>query len=257
MNYEVSLHSDVGIKKDTNQDSLCLKQAQTDKGNILFAIVCDGMGGLEKGEVASATLIRTFSKWFEDELPYLLANNNAYDEIRYRWDRIIKEQNQIIGEYGREHHIQLGTTISAILILEDGKYLIGHVGDSRIYRITDSVIEQLTLDQTVVANEIRQGRLTPEEAERDPRRNVLLQCIGASKIVEPNFVTGQINTNECYLLCSDGFRHVVTPDEIKEAFIPSNNSDEQQMHQNIVRLIELNKEREETDNISAILIKTI
>ena len=55
MNYEFSLHSDVGIKKDTNQDSLCLKQAQTDKGNILLAIVCDGMGGLEKGEVASAT----------------------------------------------------------------------------------------------------------------------------------------------------------------------------------------------------------
>lgn len=257
MNYEFSLHSDVGIKKDTNQDSLCLKQAQTDKGNILLAIVCDGMGGLEKGEVASATLIKTFSEWFENELPYLLAKDNSFDEIRYRWDRIIKEQNQIIGEYGRENHIALGTTISALLILEDGKYLIGHVGDSRIYRITNETSEVITLDQTVVANEVRHGRLTPEQAERDPRRNVLLQCIGASKIVEPDFITGQVNSNECYMLCSDGFRHVVTADEIKAAFAPSNNMNEMQMNKNIVKLIELNKAREETDNISVILIKTV
>lgn len=256
MSYLFSLHTDVGIRKDTNQDSLCIKQAQTDKGDIFLAIVCDGMGGLEKGEVASATLIKTFSEWFETELPFLLAKDNFCEEIRYRWDRIIKEQNQIIGEYGRKHHIQLGTTISVILIFENGQYLIGHVGDSRIYKITDETIEALTLDQTVVANEIRNGRLTQEQAERDPRRNVLLQCIGASKIVEPDFITGQVNINECYMLCSDGFRHVVTTAEIKEAFSPSNNLDETQMHKNIVKLIELNKEREETDNISAILIKT-
>ncbi len=257
MSYLFSLHTDVGIRKDTNQDSLCLKQAQTDKGDILLAIVCDGMGGLEKGEVASATLIKVFSEWFETELPYLLAKDNSYEEIRYRWDRIIKEQNQIIGEYGRKHHIALGTTISALLILEDGKYLIGHVGDSRVYKITEDNIEVITFDQTVVANEVKHGRLTPEQAERDSRRNVLLQCIGASKIVEPDFIAGQVNANECYMLCSDGFRHVVTADEIKEAFAPSNNLDETQMHKNIVKLIELNKEREETDNISAILIKTV
>ncbi|HBM98601.1 MAG TPA: serine/threonine-protein phosphatase [Ruminococcus sp.] len=257
MNYLFSLHSDVGIKKDTNQDSLCIKQAQTDKGNLLLAIVCDGMGGLEKGELASATLIKTFSEWFENELPYLLAKDNSYGEIRYRWDRIIKEQNQIIGEYGREHHIALGTTISVLLILEDGKYLIGHVGDSRVYKITDESIEVVTFDQTVAANEVRRGRLTQEQAERDSRRNVLLQCIGASKTVEPDFITGYVNANECYMLCSDGFRHVITADEIREAFAPSNNLDETQIHKNIVKLVELNKEREEMDNISAILIKPV
>lgn len=255
MELNIALHTDVGIIKDTNQDSMCVKLAQTEKGNILLAIVCDGMGGLEKGEVASATVIKAFSDWFENELPYQLAKVDYVEEIRYRWDRIIKEQNQIIGEYGRNNHFQLGTTITSLLILEDGQYLIGHVGDSRAYKITDESIEMLTMDQTVVANEIKLGRLTPEAAEKDPRRNVLLQCIGASRTVIPDFVKGEISEGECYMLCSDGFRHVVTSEEIKIAFAPTNNNDETTMKNNIVKLVEINKERGETDNISAILIK--
>ena len=74
MKFNVAIHTDVGIRKETNQDSLCLKQAETDKGVILLAIICDGMGGLEKGEVASATVITAFSKWFETEL-----TDNPYD----------------------------------------------------------------------------------------------------------------------------------------------------------------------------------
>lgn len=257
MKFNVAIHTDVGIRKETNQDSMCLKQAETEKGTILLAIICDGMGGLEKGEVASATVITAFSNWFESELPIQLAKETYAEDIRYRWERMIKEQNHNISDYGRAHYIQLGSTITALLIFEDGKYLIGHVGDSRAYRITDTDIEILTLDQTVVANEVRHGRLTPEQAERDPRRNVLLQCIGASKIVEPDFVEGSVAPNECYMLCSDGFRHVITADEIKAALSPANNPNEEAMSKNIVRLIELNKDREETDNISAILIKTV
>ena len=257
MDYQIAFHTDIGIRKETNQDSLCIKQAQTNKGTILLAMVCDGMGGLAKGEVASATIINAFSTWFEQELPNELASDNYIQEIRYRWDRMIKEQNQSIAEYGRLNHIQLGSTLTAILIFENGQYLIGHVGDTRVYRIKDDEIITLTLDQTVVANEVRQGRLTPEQAETDPRRNVLLQCIGASRIVEPDFIEGKIGTNECYMICSDGFRHVVSSDEIKNAFCPSNNPDETTMKNNVVKLIELNKERQETDNISAVLIKTI
>ncbi len=257
MSFCVEMHTDAGVRKKTNQDSICVKEAQTDKGNILIAIVCDGMGGLEKGEVASATIINTFSTWFEETLPYQLSKTNVVDEIIYCWERMIKEQNQNIAEYGRQNHIQLGSTITAMLFLEDGNYLIGHVGDSRAYKITDSSVEILTQDQTLIAREMKMGRLTPEEAERDPRRNVLLQCIGASKIVEPDFITGQYKSEECYMLCSDGFRHVVSADEIQKAFAPSHNDDEKIMKENIVRLIELNKERQETDNISSILIKII
>ena len=100
MSFCVEMHTDIGIRKETNQDSICVKEAQTDKGDILLAIICDGMGGLEKGEVASSTIISAFSKWFEETLPYLLAKDNVVDEVTYYWERLIKEQNQIIAEYG-------------------------------------------------------------------------------------------------------------------------------------------------------------
>lgn len=81
--FKVEMHTDIGIRKETNQDSMCVKEAQTDKGNILFTVICDGMGGLEKGEVASATIINAFSTWFENELPYQLSKSNAYDIIHF------------------------------------------------------------------------------------------------------------------------------------------------------------------------------
>lgn len=256
MEFEFALKTDVGIKKENNQDSCCIREAVTDEGTVFMAIICDGMGGLAKGEVASATLIKVFSDWFETELPLILATDSPLAEVEYRWDRIIKEQNQNIAAYGKSLRIQLGSTITAILILENGQYIVGHVGDSRAYRITNTNIEVLTEDQTVVAKEVKQGRLTPEQAELDPRRNVLLQCVGASRIVNPEFYYGDVQSNECYMLCSDGFRHVITKEEILKAFAPENNKTEAEMSEHISELIELNKFRHENDNITALLIKT-
>lgn len=257
MEYRIALQTDVGIKKETNQDSCCIKEAVTDNGTVLMAVICDGMGGLAKGEVASTTLIRIFSSWFENELPEILAMPKPLDEVEHRWDRIIKEQNQNIAAYGKSLNLQLGSTITAMLIFEDNNYIIAHVGDSRVYRITDESVEALTEDQTVVAKEVRQGKLTPEQVESDPRRNVLLQCVGASRIVEPEFYYGSVDSDECYMLCSDGFRHVITSEEILKAFAPSNNNTEEQMNTHIIDLIELNKFRHENDNITALLIKTV
>ncbi len=257
MNYQIALRTDVGIKKQTNQDSCSIQQAETEKGTILQAIVCDGMGGLSKGEVASATVIRTFTAWFEKDLPRLLGQNGSLDDIRHQWSRMIKQQNQNIAAYGKSLGLQLGTTITALLITESGDYLIGHVGDSRVYRITDDTIEMLTEDQTVVAREIQLGHMTPEEARKDPRRNVLLQCVGASRVVEPAFYYGTTKPGQCLMLCSDGFRHTVSSEEIQKAFSPRNNPDEDTMETNIETLIERNKFRHETDNITAVLIKAV
>ena len=257
MEYRIALQTDVGIKKETNQDSCCIKEAVTEKGTVLMAVICDGMGGLAKGEVASATLIKTFSLWFENELVEILPMDNPLDEVEYRWDRIIKEQNQNIAAYGKSLKLQLGSTITAMFILEDNRYIIVHVGDSRAYKITDEGVNVLTEDQTVVAKEVKQGKLTQEQAESDPRRNVLLQCVGASRIVEPTFYYGTVSFDECYMLCSDGFRHVVTNDEILNVFAPSQNDNEEQMNKHILDLIELNKFRHENDNITALLIKTV
>lgn len=257
LNFQIAYHTDTGTEKRTNQDCLGVLEAETDKGILLMAILCDGMGGLEKGEVASATLVRVFEKWFQEELPVLLAAENPLMEIQYSWERIIKTQNLNIAEYGRQCHIQMGSTLTVLLIMEDGTYLIGHVGDSRVYVIRNEGLDILTQDQTVTANEVRLGKMTIEQAAADPRRNVLLQCIGASRIVEPDFIRGQAKPGECYMLCSDGFRHEVDEEEIQKAFAPKNNIDEKAMKENTKRLVGLNMERGEQDNISVVLLKLV
>lgn len=255
MEFLVAACTDVGIRKESNQDSSCIKIARTDIGTIAMAVICDGMGGLSKGELASATVIKAFSAWFENELPGLI-DSFSVDEVKYRWDRLIKEQNYRIAEYGRSINAKLGTTLTALLIVGSGHTIICHVGDSRAYRIKDK-IEVLTEDQTVVGREVRRGLMTPEEAENDPRRNVLLQCIGASRTVIPDFIIGDVEKNCIYMLCSDGFRHKLTADEIFENLKPEILSNSDIMQQKIRNLVELNKMRMENDNITALLIKTV
>lgn len=248
-------YTDKGIQKATNQDSLCIKIAETSVGKVVLAVICDGMGGLSKGEVASASVTHAFSDWFEQELPAQLTKND-YNEIQYRWERIIKEQNQRIAEYGKRVRIQLGTTWTALLLIDSKFMLIGHVGDSRVYRIGHG-LEILTDDQTVVGREVRRGTMTPEQARVDPRRNVLLQCIGASKLVEPQFISGTPIPGEVYMLCSDGFRHRITEEEIYTAFLPQTLVNETVLEQKAKELVELNKHRQETDNISVLLVKIL
>lgn len=253
MNVLTAAHTDIGTKKATNQDSLCIKIADTALGKVVLAVICDGMGGLSKGEVASASVVNAFSDWFETELPAQLASQD-WSEIQYRWDRIIKEQNHRIGEYGRNEKIQLGTTLTALLLVGTRFMLIGHVGDTRAYRIDDR-LAVLTEDQTLIARELKRGAITPEQAKKDPRRNVLLQCIGASRLVEPEFIYGRPIQGEVYMLCSDGFRHMITDEEIYRAFAPQVLTDEAVMEQKAIELVELNKDRQETDNITVVLLK--
>ncbi|MDL2289413.1 serine/threonine-protein phosphatase, partial [Clostridia bacterium OttesenSCG-928-F22] len=218
-------HTDVGTQKDTNEDSLCIQVAKTNRGTAVLAAVCDGMGGLSKGELASATVIRALQAWFEEEFPELLAKKDMEADIRYQWDRIFKEQNRLIGAYGRAHKVQIGTTLTAILMLENELVLIGHVGDSRAYRMADS-LERLTEDHTVFNKELQHGSVPTDDLDEDSRRHILTQCIGASKVLEPDFIAGKANAGECYLLCSDGFRDKITPEEIAFALQPDKLMDE-------------------------------
>lgn len=251
MHYIATADTDVGISKSTNQDSVLIKHATTDVGEVLMAIVCDGMGGLAKGELASATVIRAFSKWFDEELPYELENVDM-QVIGGKWSLILKSLNVQILEYGQQLGSNLGTTFSGILFVDD-KYVIVHVGDTRIYHI-GSTLHQLTTDQTFVAREISRGTMTAEQAKTDKRRNLLLQCVGASKNVDPQILCG-IAEKGAYMICSDGFRHEVTPGEMYESLNPINFLNENAMHNNAKYLIELVKSRQEKDNISVVLIK--
>lgn len=243
--------TDVGIKKAVNEDSLLISQAVTSKGNVFFTLVCDGMGGLSSGELASATVIKRFSDWFKNDLKELLKRKDfQISDLKEPINRLLKNLNQDILLYGQDNKINLGTTATGMLIFND-KFLIFHVGDSRVYRLNNT-ITQLTEDQTWIHNEILKKRITIEQAKTDPRRNILLQCIGASKTVSPMFFNGTVHHGEVYLLCSDGFRHMVDETEILESLNLGQRLSSELITAKLHELVELNKVRNETDNITAI-----
>lgn len=254
MNFIISANTDIGISKSTNQDSLTNMVLKTPLGRMTFTVLCDGMGGLEKGEVASASVINAFRNWAVQELP-LLCNAPLEDAvIRSQWEKIVTEQNQTIKAYGARQGVRLGTTVVAMLLTQN-RYYILNVGDSRAYELTTQ-LRQITADQTFVAREIALGHMTQEEANVDARRNVLLQCVGASDEVYPDMFFGDVQKNAVYMLCSDGFRHEITPDEIFEKLQPVVLFDDYAMQQHTLSLIELNKRRQERDHISVALVRT-
>ena len=254
MNYIVQGCTDIGNVKSTNQDSFMLRVFSTNIGKVAFGILCDGMGGLAKGEVASASLVNAFKKWTEEKLPVLCENGINDADIYNDWCAIATEFNEKIKLYGKSSGVSMGTTLTAIL-LTDSRYYIVNVGDTRAYELHDG-ISVLTKDHSVVAREIEMGLLTEEQAENDPRRSVLLQCIGASDVVYPDVFYGETKKDAVYMLCSDGFRHVISPDEIYASLNPSVMLDEDMMRNNMLGLIELDKQRQERDNITVLAIRT-
>ena len=256
MNFIISASTDIGTTKDTNQDSLSIKVIRTEKGRMVFAILCDGMGGLSCGEIASATVVNAFHEWVVKELPLLCQKPQIEDfEIRTQWEKIVLEQNERLKSYGAKQGVRLGTTAVIMLITQE-RYYIMNVGDSRAYELTTDTIRQLTADQTFVAREVALGNMTEEQAKTDERRNVLLQCIGASDDVYPDMFFGETKQDAVYMFCSDGFRHEISAEEIHEKLQPKVLFDEEQMRRNTVELIERDKQRGERDNISVALVRT-
>lgn len=257
MKFVTVAHTDIGIKKSTNQDSVLMNIAETDLGQVCLAVLCDGMGGLAKGELASATLINEFEKWFQEQLPELLYKEKSLDaaSLRSSWEQLVFTTSRRIGDYGEDINVRLGTTLAAFLIFQNNYYIM-NIGDSRVYSLTDRIL-QLTKDQTFVQREMDLGHMTFEEARRHPKRNMLLQCVGASSYIEPEFCVGKAEENAVYMLCSDGFRHVISPVELYDNLNPQVLKNLAVMKKKAEELTELNKSRHEDDNITVALIRTI
>ena len=252
MRYVAIAESDIGIARDINQDSVLIKHATYGSNEVLMAIVCDGMGGLSRGEIASATVIREFEKWFIKELPFELKKIDM-NVIGYKWSLLLRSLNISIREYVQKFSERLGTTFTGTLFINN-QCVVVHVGDTRLYHI-DTSLKQMTNDHTYVAREILKGTLTPEQANTDKHRNMLLQCIGASKTVEPQIICGEVKQG-IYMLCSDGFRHKVTEEELIDSLTPQKLKNKRIMIKNSKQLIKLIKQRGEKDNISVIVIKS-
>ena len=232
---------------------MLIMQADTDAGPVLLASVCDGMGGLAKGEVASTAMVRMLSGWFQTEFPMLLSKGLPAEELKYSWEKLVTEASHKISAYGSQIHVDMGTTAVALLIVGE-YYYIFNVGDSRVYLIFDAIY-QLTKDQTFVQNEIDNGRMTEMEAMMSPKKSVLLQCIGASTVARPDFFWGQVAPGQVFMLCCDGFRHVIQPSEFYEAFNFRAMKNKSVMEKAAQNMTELNISRGEDDNISVVLVK--
>lgn len=252
MKFKVASKSDAGNVKKVNQDSYAVKMAKTSIGNILMVVVCDGMGGLEYGEVASGHVVRSFQSWFTERLPQLVGDFHI-EQVKRDWSLIVESENNTLRNLGEKKGVQMGTTLTAALYIDDYMLFICHIGDCRLYRITEDIC-QMTEDQTWVAKEVKHHRMTEEQAQNHPKRNMLLQCIGVLEYVEPVYSLHRIQGGDNYLLCSDGFRHHIKEQEMKGAFEECDTFEAENMTQRLVNMIELCKARGEKDNITAVMI---
>lgn len=253
MDIIAACYTDAGNVKKINQDSLSVKVVNSPNGKIAFAVVCDGMGGLEHGEVASKEVVMAFNDWFVKQFAQMVAEDTFTAELaQAQWGKLIDGMNGRIAEYAEQKGMMMGTTASVLLVYKD-EYYICHVGDSRIYQISNSV-EQLTKDQTLVEQEVEMGKLTHEEAMVDPRRSILLQCVGASGIVEPQFEMGQLTGDAVFLIASDGFVHLISEEELYETFNPMRIQSKEELSIECERTVKLVMERGERDNITVVAL---
>ncbi|MGI8607543.1 MAG: Stp1/IreP family PP2C-type Ser/Thr phosphatase [Gaiellaceae bacterium] len=186
-----------GRKRRRNEDSFVADPP-------VFA-VADGMGGAQAGEVASRLAVAVFREFHEaDEL-----------DPEQRLQAIIQEANRRIFERARTdtQATGMGTTVTASLVGEE-RLSIGHVGDSRAYRIRGGALEQLTEDHSLVADLVRSGRLSPEEADTHPQRSVITRALGTDPEVDVDTFTVDVEMDEVFLLCSDGLTTMVEDDRI-------------------------------------------
>lgn len=219
MEVTVSYYTDIGTEKEINQDALLIKVADSSRGRIVFAVVCDGMGGLDQGEIASKEAIMGMNHWFCKVIPEIIKLSTISERWIYQeWKNQVGLINRNLRSYAAEQGIQTGTTLSALLIYQK-RYYIGHIGDSRIYRFAHDM-QKMTEDHTLVAWEVKTGKITKEQAKTDSRRNVLLQCVGFFPEVELQFITGEFNEDTTFVLCSDGFSNHITEEELWQRMKP-------------------------------------
>jgi PPM family protein phosphatase len=191
--------TDAGRKRRRNEDSFV-------NDPPLFA-VADGMGGAQAGEVASRLAAAAFREFHDaDEL-----------DPEERVAAIIQEANRRIYERAKSdaQASGMGTTITAALVTREG-VAVGHVGDSRGYRLRDGQLEQLTEDHSLVADLVRSGRMTPDEADSHPQRSVITRALGTDAHVDVDTFTADVQAGDVFLLCSDGLTTMIGDEEITE-----------------------------------------
>jgi protein phosphatase len=197
--FAVHALTDVGKVRASNQDALVV-----DEGLMLFG-VADGMGGHNGGETASAGARDNLIALLAGKEPSLDALRTGITETNAALYRQQAEDESLAG---------MGTTLSVVWMSEHFAYL-GHVGDSRIYRLRDGKLEQMTDDHSLVGELVRAGFLTPEQAENHPNKNVILRAVGTEPGIDIDLAVEERKAGDLWLVCSDGLHGMVSDAKIE------------------------------------------
>lgn len=233
--------TDIGMKRESNQDYVNVFK---NKAGIIFAIVADGMGGHQGGDVASDMAVSHIGHDFE--------SNNFQDlnEIE-KWllSELHKENQQIIDTSNQFSDLSgMGTTMVSVTLV-DKQILVANVGDSRCYLYRDNEIKQLSFDHSLVNELVESGEISEEEARFHPQKNVITQTLGVNKSINPATKILDVRVGDLLLLCSDGLTNMLSNQEISN--ILSQKIDIQEMCK---KLVEKANSAGGMDNITVLIL---
>lgn len=237
--------SDIGKAREMNQDSFFVSN---ENDEIKLFILADGMGGYKGGEIASKLAVVSAKNFIINNFPNIIKEK---EEILKLISDAIEYANFVVFEKSKESPeiSDMGTTLDICLIYNN-KVFIGHIGDSRVYRIRKNVIRKLTNDHSYVAQLVKEGKITKEEAYNHPRKNMLLKAIGCSSLVEPDVMYKGFIKDDILLMCSDGLTNMLKDEEIYQILLE--NPDKP-----VDVLIKRANQAGGSDNITAIIVDNI
>ena len=250
----VAARTFVGSVKTVNQDAYCVLVGQAGPQEVGLLAVCDGVGGLSSGELASSVAVRELSRWFEGGVARGLADGAsmgglALPDVRRLWTGYFEDLNGRMWAYSQSLNVRMGTTFTGAVLVEGG-FVVGHVGDCRAYRLGPDGAELLTRDQTLVQRELDAGRISAEQARRHPQASVILQALGAQEAIAPAFSFGEMAPGDTLLMCSDGLHRRL--DEVDFALLAEAEGTEEALLDALDTLIARAIDRGEKDNITAV-----
>ena len=250
----VGAYSDRGRVKTVDQDACCFLEVHTPVQDVALAVVCDGVGGLATGELASATVVHRSDIWLQNELPHLLKVGGAEEMLQHierSWHAMLSHANEDLRTYGVRNGMLTGTTFTGMLVIGEC-YLIGHVGDCRAYEVRPGVATQLTEDQTFANYQLSHGLMSEEQLAHHPKRKMLMQAIGTQDNLEPAFVCGTYDASAVYVLCCDGICKRMDANDLPELFGDVTSLGKDVLHERCAQLAWRVLERGERDNVTVV-----
>ena len=240
---KVLANTNTGLVREQNEDYYYVSDENKVPGLYMLA---DGMGGYEGGEVASRLAIDAAARYIGNHFDLI---EHMKEDILELIEDAMKYANEIVFDVAKnsEDLQSMGTTLEICLIYNNRAY-IGHIGDSRIYRIRDKFIRKLTVDHSYVEQLVKDGTITKEEAKNHPKKNMLMKALGCSEYVEPDIMVKNFEPGDIIVMTSDGLTNMVDDKTIFET-VKNNFETSDEI------LIDMANDAGGIDNITVVIIK--